>query len=60
MDPYDLQNVADKIIYILDHPKEAEEMGKKAKEFVRENFLITRLVSDYLDLFNHILFGKVY
>jgi len=60
VDPYDLQGVADKIIYILDHPKEAEEMGKKAKEFVRKNFLITRLVSDYLDLFNNILFGKIY
>jgi hypothetical protein len=28
------------------------KMGKKGKELIRRNFLITRLISDYLDLLN--------
>lgn len=36
----------------------AEEMGKKGKEIVRNNFLITRLLLDYLDLLNEIIVPK--
>ncbi|MEX2738485.1 MAG: glycosyltransferase [Candidatus Wukongarchaeota archaeon] len=53
--PYDVKGFAERIIKILQNPDLAEEMGKKGKETVRENFLITRLLSDYLDLLNSIL-----
>ncbi|MEQ9619280.1 MAG: glycosyltransferase [Deltaproteobacteria bacterium] len=36
--------------YLLKHPDERGEMGKKAKEFVRRNFLITRQLREYLSL----------
>lgn len=48
--PRDTKGFGDKIIEILRNPDLAREMGKKAKEVVRKNFLITRLLSDYLDL----------
>jgi trehalose synthase len=34
-----------------------EEMGNKAKEFVRENFLITRQLREYLTLIYALLHG---
>jgi len=55
VEPDDTKGFADRIIQILQNPKLAEQMGKKGKEVVRKNFLITRLLSDYLDLFNDII-----
>ncbi|MBP7088985.1 MAG: glycosyltransferase [Candidatus Omnitrophica bacterium] len=55
VDPYDYKACAEKIIRILKEPKLGEEIGKKAKEFVREKFLTTRLISDYLDLLGDLL-----
>lgn len=37
--------------YLLTHPTERKHMGLKAKEHVRDNFLITRHLKDYLSLF---------
>ncbi len=42
---------AEKTLYLLKHPQEAKEMGKKGKEHVKENFLITRHLKEYLKLF---------
>ena len=53
--PGDNQGFADCITELLEKPELGEEIGKKAKEFVRERFLVTRLLSDYLDLFNDIM-----
>jgi trehalose synthase len=50
VDPHDYQACADRVIELIKNPKLSNQMGAKAKEFVRENFLTTRLVSDYLDL----------
>jgi trehalose synthase len=36
--------------YLLNNPSVAEEMGRRARERVRQNFLITRHVEDYLTL----------
>jgi trehalose synthase len=54
VEPNDKQQFADSIIEILKNPSLAEEMGKKGKERAKKNFLITRLLSDYLDLLNDI------
>lgn len=50
VDPHDYDACAERIIKLLKDPKMAREMGKRAKEFVRQKFLTTRLISDYLDL----------
>ncbi|RKZ01725.1 MAG: glycosyl transferase family 1 [Candidatus Hydrothermota bacterium] len=54
VEPTDLKGFAERLIYLLKNPKLAEEMGKKGKEMARKNFLITRLLSDYLDLLNYL------
>jgi len=46
-----VEEAAEKTLYLLKNPEEAEEMGRKGKEHVKENFLITRHLKDYLKLF---------
>jgi len=55
VDPHNYKECADRVIKLLKDPKLNAEMGKRAKESVRENFLTTRLVSDYLDLLGDVL-----
>ncbi|MFC1514776.1 glycosyltransferase [Candidatus Omnitrophota bacterium] len=55
VDPHDYKACADKVLTLLKDPKLAQEMGKRAKESVRKNFLTTRLISDYLDLLSEVL-----
>ena len=54
LDPYDVDGFAEKTIELLKNPKMAKEMGEKGKEIVREKFLVTRILSDYLDLLNEL------
>lgn len=49
------EGAALRIRYLLHNRKQMEEMGKKAKEFVRNNFLITRQLREYLTLIFSVL-----
>ncbi|MGB7445134.1 MAG: glycosyltransferase [Coleofasciculaceae cyanobacterium] len=51
------EGAALRIRYLLQQPEKIEEMGKKAKEFVRENFLLTRHLREYLTLMVALLYG---
>jgi trehalose synthase len=55
LDPYDIEGFADRVVHILNNPDEAKAIGEKAKEKVRNEFLITRLLSDYLDMLNAVI-----
>ncbi|MFC1739558.1 glycosyltransferase [Planctomycetota bacterium] len=57
LEPKDNKGFADRIIHLLKYPKKSEHLGKRGKETVREKFLITRLLSDYLFMLNSII-GK--
>ena len=50
-----VEECAQKALYLLRHPEKAKEMGQKGKEHVRRNFLITRHLRDYLELFRTLL-----
>jgi trehalose synthase len=52
------EGAALRIRYLLKNPLIMAEMSQKAKEFVRENFLITRHLREYLTLIIAILHGK--
>lgn len=43
--------------YLLHHPQKMKEIGVKAREFVRDNFLITRHLREYLTLIASLQFG---
>ncbi|MGH9830490.1 MAG: glycosyltransferase, partial [Blastocatellia bacterium] len=45
-------------LYLLRNRDAAKEMGKKAKEHVRKNFLSTRHVRDYLNMFHSLIAEK--
>lgn len=47
---HSIEGAAFRIRYLLNHPTVMERMGADAREFVRENFLITRHLRDYLAL----------
>jgi trehalose synthase len=49
VDPTDKDGFVERIVKILKDPDHAKALGEKARESVREKFLITRLLSDYLD-----------
>jgi len=55
LEPSDTKGFAERIIKILQHPELAKEIGNNSRESVRKNFLITRLLSDYLDLLNDVI-----
>jgi trehalose synthase len=46
-----VQEAAKKTKYLLRNPVKAEEMGKKGKEHVRKNFIITKQVMNHLLLY---------
>lgn len=50
LEPDDLEGFAEKILDILQNPDLAKEIGKQGKKIVKKKFLITRLLSDYLDM----------
>lgn len=50
VEPGDDDSFAEAILQVLRDPEWAAEMGRRGKETVREKFLMTRLMSDYLDL----------
>ena len=45
---------ANRVHYLLAHPQVADRMGTVGREHVREHFLITRYLRDYLAIFNAI------
>lgn len=55
LDPYDTEGFAERIVHLLKNPNVTKGMGEKAREIVREKFLITRLLSDYLYMLNAVL-----
>ncbi|MBN2408884.1 MAG: glycosyltransferase [Candidatus Aminicenantes bacterium] len=53
--PNDENTFARRILQILETPALAERLGKNGHETVKRNFLITRLLSDHLELYNDII-----
>ena len=41
----------DKVLFLLRNREEAERMGATGIEYVRDNFLTTRYLRDYLNIF---------
>ncbi len=59
LDSHDTAGYAEKIIYLLQNPDKGKEMGKKGKEHVKQNFLVTRHLIDDLRLLNDMLNQKL-
>jgi trehalose synthase len=57
-DPKDYVGFSNSILRLLKDPNLRKTMGRNGREHVKKNFLITRLVSDWLDLFDRTLNKK--
>jgi trehalose synthase len=53
--PTDYQAFSESIIRILKDKKLRQELGQKGHEYIKNNFLITRLMSDWLKIFEKYL-----
>lgn len=51
--PDDNDGFVDRIVELIKNPALGEQLGKSARENVREKFLITRLLRDYLDIISY-------
>jgi len=52
LEPTDNDGYVDRVVEILRNDKLGTELGQKGRETVKNRFLMTRILSDYLDLFN--------
>jgi trehalose synthase len=50
-----VEECAERLLYLLRNPKEGAQMAQSGKEIVRERFLLTRLISDELELYTSLL-----
>jgi len=46
------EEMAEKIVELINNPEAAKQMGERARLSVKKNFLMPRLLKDYLELFN--------
>jgi trehalose synthase len=53
--PDDYESFAASIVQLLQNKKLSTKLGKHGKEYIKRNFLITRLMLDWLDLFDEYL-----
>ena len=53
-----VEGAAFRIHYLLENPEVMTKMGEDAREFVRQNFLITRHLGDWLALMSYLGKGK--
>ncbi len=56
--PKDYRGFSKGIIKLLEDEKLREKLGHNGREFVKENFLITRLMDNWLDIFSEFLLKR--
>jgi trehalose synthase len=49
-----VEECAQRVLSLLRNPRKARKMGRAGREFVRDNFLITRYLRDYLRIFQEL------
>ena len=54
-DPLDPSDIAEKVIEMLDHPKEAQAMGKQAREDVLTHFNPERIIGQNIDFYRSLI-----
>ena len=52
-----IEECAEKVAYLVEHPHIAEELGKEGKEHIRQHFLMPRLLRDELQLVKTLIDG---
>ena len=50
-----VEECAEKVVYLLEHPEVAEELGKEGMAHIKNNFLMPRLIRDELSLIKELV-----
>jgi len=50
-----VEECAERTLWLLEHPEEAEAIGARGREVVHEHFLLPRLIADELRLYRTLL-----
>ena len=58
VNPQDISGCAEKVVTLIKDKKLAIKMGKEGKELIKQKFLITRHIDDYLNLLIDVLISK--
>jgi trehalose synthase len=53
-----VKECAEKLLYLLRNPEEGAQLALSGKDIVKERFLLTRLISDELELYSSLLGGR--
>jgi len=56
--PEDVESIAESVIYLLCHPEEAREMGKRAREYVLRNYSSDLIAEKTLEVYNYVLANR--
>ncbi|HZK10761.1 MAG TPA: glycosyltransferase family 4 protein [Atribacterota bacterium] len=54
VDPYDSKDIAEKILYLLDNPDEAKELGKKGRKLIEEKYSWEAESKKLLEMYNNL------
>ena len=57
VEPNDIEKFADRVVKLLKDRELAKELGKNGRAHVKENFLITRHILDYMDILIETLYS---
>ncbi len=49
--PYAAEAMAEKLLYLLDHPEQAQEMGLSGRKRIEEEFALEKMVQTYLEIY---------
>lgn len=55
VDRQDEQKLVEVVLALLQNPARRQKLGAKAKNWIRANFTIEKIASEYVDYYNHIL-----
>jgi len=58
VNPDDVKGLAEAILYLIRNQKTREELGKKARKFIQENYSIDIIAEKYITLYQSLLDGK--
>ena len=56
--PGDAQGLSNAILYLIREGRVREEMGRRSRQYIRENYSIDLIADRYIELYQHILSGR--
>jgi glycosyltransferase involved in cell wall biosynthesis len=59
VNPDDVKGLSEAILYVIRHQRAGEEMGRRGRKFIEENFSIDLVADKYISLYEHMLKGRV-